>query len=122
MGASNGSAFLPLFAILGWLGLKTSWFPICAGETDVVTNVGLWKLALDLISEEEAPLGVARSLFVPIMFSVVRKKARPVLYVRLRERLLALAQALFCDLHFDGDERGNGLDESLDGLVDEQWI
>ena len=42
------------------------------GETGVATNVGLWKLALDLVSEEEAPLGVARSLSVQIMFPVVK--------------------------------------------------
>ena len=42
MEASNGSAFLPLLAILGWFGLKIYWFPNHVGETDVTTNVGLW--------------------------------------------------------------------------------
>ena len=36
-------------------------------------SVGLRKLALDLVQEEEAPLDMVRSLSVPIMFSVVRK-------------------------------------------------
>ena len=72
MEASNGSAFLPLFAILGWLGLKISWFPIRVGETEVATNVGHWKLDLDLVSEEEVSLGVAWSLSVPMTFPVVR--------------------------------------------------
>ena len=73
MEAPNGSAVLPLFAILGRIGLKTSWFPIHVGETDVATNVGIWKLTLDLVFEEEASLVVARSLSVPITFPVVRK-------------------------------------------------
>ena len=73
MVASNGSSFLLLFAVLGWLGLKISWFPIRGGETDVATNVGLWKLALDLVFEEEASLGVSWSLSVPITFPVVRE-------------------------------------------------
>ena len=60
-------------AVLGFLGLKKYSFPIRVGETDVATNIGLWKLALDLGSEEEAPLGVARSLSVPITFPVVRE-------------------------------------------------
>ena len=73
MGASNRSAFLPLFAILGWLGQKIYWFPIHVVETDMATNVGLWQLDLELLSEEEVSLGVARSLSVPIAFPVVRK-------------------------------------------------
>ena len=43
----------------------------------MATNVELPQLVLDLISEEEASLGVARSLFVPITFSVVRKRRVP---------------------------------------------
>ena len=73
MEALNGSAFLPLLTVLGLLGLKISWFPIRVGETDVATNVGLWQLPLDLVSEEEAPLGVARYPSVLVMFPVVRK-------------------------------------------------
>ena len=73
MEASIGSTFLPLLAVLELLGLKISWFPIRVGETDVATNVELPQLSLDLVSEEEASLGVARSLSVPIMFLVVRK-------------------------------------------------
>ena len=72
MEASNGSAFLPLLAVLELLGLKISWFPICVGETEVTTKLGLPQLALDLVSEEEASLGVARSLSVPITLPVVR--------------------------------------------------
>ena len=73
MEASNGSSFLPLFVILGWLGLKISWFPIHVQETDLATNVGVWQIALEIISEQEESLCVARSLSVPIMFLVVRK-------------------------------------------------
>ena len=50
MEASNGSAFLPLLALLESLGLKISWFPIHVGETDAATNIGLPQLALDLVS------------------------------------------------------------------------
>ena len=50
MEASNGSAFLPLLAILESLGLKISWFLIRVEETDKYTNFGLPKLALDRVS------------------------------------------------------------------------
>ena len=60
MEALNGLAFLPLLAVLEWLGLKISWFLICIGETDVAANVGLPQLALDLVSEEEVSLDTAR--------------------------------------------------------------
>ena len=73
----NGLAFLRLLAVLELLGLKISWFPIRIGEMDVATNVGRPQLALDLVSEEEASLGVARSLFVPITFPIVLKRRAP---------------------------------------------
>ena len=73
MEVSNGSAFLPLLAVLGWLGLKISRFPIRVGETGVDTNVGLCQIALDLVLEEEASLGVTRTLSVLITFPVVQK-------------------------------------------------
>ena len=50
MEESNGSAFLPLVAVLESLGLKISWFLIRVEETDKSTNFGLPKLALDLVS------------------------------------------------------------------------
>ena len=50
MEASNGSAFLPLLAVLELLGLKISWFQIRVEETAVDTKVGLPQLALDLLS------------------------------------------------------------------------
>ena len=49
MEAPNGSAFLPLLAVLELLGLKISWFPIRVGETDVTEKLGLLQLALDLV-------------------------------------------------------------------------
>ena len=57
--------------------------------------------------------------YVPISPENARARARRVRDVRLRERNLARAQNLLCDLHFGGDERGNGSDDSLDGWVDE---
>ena len=50
MEASNGSAFLPLLAVLESRGLKISWFLIRVEETDKSSNFGLPKLALDLVS------------------------------------------------------------------------
>ena len=49
MEASNGLAFLPLLAVLEFLGLKIYWCPIRIGETDVATNIGLPQLNLDLV-------------------------------------------------------------------------
>ena len=57
----------------GVVWTEISWLPIRVVETDVATNVGIWQLALDLVLEEEASLGVARSLSVPTTFPVVRK-------------------------------------------------
>ena len=39
--------------------------------------------------------------------------------VRLRQRHLEWAQTLLRNLQVDGDERGNGSDDFLDGWVDE---
>ena len=50
MEASNGSAFLPLLAVMDLLGLKMSWFPIRVGETEVTKKLRLPQLALDLVS------------------------------------------------------------------------
>ena len=47
MEASDGSAFLPLFVILGWLGLITSWFPKRAGEMELGLETGIGELNLD---------------------------------------------------------------------------
>ena len=49
MEALNGSAFLPLLAVLELLRLKISWFPIHVGETEVTMKPGLPQLALDLV-------------------------------------------------------------------------
>ena len=73
MEASNGSAFLPLLVVQELLGLKISLFTIRVGCMDVDMNGGLPQLALDLVSEEEASLGVARYLLIPITFPVVWK-------------------------------------------------
>ena len=50
MEASNSSAFLPLLAVLEWLGLKISWFLIRGGETVVTAKLALPQLVLDLVS------------------------------------------------------------------------
>ena len=50
MEASNGSAFLPLLAILESLGLEISWFLIRVEEMDESTNFGRPKIALYLVS------------------------------------------------------------------------
>ena len=72
MGASNGSEFLPLFAILGWLGLITSWLPKPARETELGLEPGLGKINLDF-SSELTYHGVELSLAVRLTFPGVRK-------------------------------------------------
>ena len=66
MGASNGSVFLPLFAILGWFGLITSWLSKRDGETLVLLELGLWELNTEFVLAELTPLGVA-----PLLLSAV---------------------------------------------------
>ena len=50
MEESNGSAFLPLLAVLESIGLKISSFLIRVEETVVATKVGLPQLSLDFVS------------------------------------------------------------------------
>ena len=57
--------------------------------------------------------------YVPSSPENERARARRVRAVCLRENRLARAQTLLRDLHFGGDEKGNGSDDSLDGWVDE---
>ena len=47
--ASNGSAFLPLLAVLELLLLKISWFLIHVGETEVTAKLEIPQLDLDLV-------------------------------------------------------------------------
>ena len=61
VGASNGSAFLLLFVILGWLGLMTSWFQKIAGETDILLKPGIWELNLEFVMAKLMSLGVVLS-------------------------------------------------------------
>ena len=69
MRASNGSTLLSLSTILpGCLGLTISWSLNCAGETEVTTKLGPCKLNMEFVLEEEASLGVAPSLSVPLTF------------------------------------------------------
>ena len=67
--AQHSHAFLKI--LLGCLELTISWSLNCAGETEVATNVELWKLDIVLVSEEEVSLCVALPLDVPITFPVV---------------------------------------------------
>ena len=123
MEALNGSAFLPLLVVLGSLGLKISWFPIRIVETDLATNVGLWQIrSRPCFGGRSVPwCGTVpfRPDYVPSSPKNVRARARRVRDIRLWERRLARAQSLLRDLHFDGDDQGNGSDESLDGWIDE---
>ena len=73
MEASNGSEFLPLFAILGWLGLKISWLPVRVGKTELGLETGLGELNLDL-SSDLMLRGVALSLLVRLTFPGVSRK------------------------------------------------
>ena len=73
MGASNGSSFLTLFAILGWLGLITSWFLKRAVDTEVLLKLGPWELNLEFILAEFTSLCMALSFSVRLTFPGVRK-------------------------------------------------
>ena len=123
MEALNGLAFLPLLVILGWLGLKIYWFPIRVGETDVDKNV-------EPLENHSRPRFRGRSVpwhckvpccpaYVPSSPENERARARHVCTVCLWENRLEWDQTLFRDLHFGGDEKGNGSDDSLDGWVHE---
>ena len=69
MRASNGSAVLSLLTILpGCLGLTISWSLKFGGETEVTTKLGLYKLNLKFVLEEEESLGVAPSLSMSLIF------------------------------------------------------
>ena len=73
MRALNGLALLSLLTILpGCLGLIIFWSLNCAGETEVTTNLGLYRLNMDFVLQEEASLDVAPPLSVPLTFSGVR--------------------------------------------------
>ena len=63
MGALNGLAFLPLFSILGWLGLITYWLTKCAGETELGLETEFGELNVKF-SLEITSHGVATPLTV----------------------------------------------------------
>ena len=63
---------VPFMILPGCLGLTISWSLNCTGKMEIPTNVGLWKLNIDLVLEEEASLGLALPLSVPITFPVIR--------------------------------------------------
>ena len=70
MEASNGSAFLPLLAVLELLGLKISWFLIRVEETDKSMNFWLPKLALDLVSMGQTTAWMAGLMNIGYNFCV----------------------------------------------------
>ena len=61
--------------------------------------------------------GCTKLLYVSKGF--ISARAPSIRYICLRERRLARDQAHLRDYQFNGDEQGNGLDDRLDGLVDE---
>ena len=79
MEALNGSAFLPLFEILRWLGLKISWFPVRIGETELPMQLGTWELNLEF-SSELISHGVATPLLAYITFPESPRKMRAQLH------------------------------------------
>ena len=68
----NGLAFLPLFAILGCLGLITSGFMKRAGEKELGLETGLWEINLEF-SLELTSRGVESYLPVRLTFPGVEK-------------------------------------------------
>ena len=119
MGASNCSAFLPLFSILGWLGLITSCFLNRSGETEVLLKLGLWELNLEFVLAEltshrrgTVPF---RAVYLPRSPENARATARRVRDVRLWEHRLTQAQHLLYDHHIGSDERVNWSDDEWGG-------
>ena len=95
MEASNGSAFLPLFVILGWLGLTISWFPVRVGETELPMQIGPWGLNLEF-SSELMFRDVALSLIVRLIFLEVPRKMCAQL--RTASVTLSLRSTVWCGL------------------------
>ena len=73
IGVLNGSAFLPLFAIMGRLGLITSWFPKRNGEVELRLEPGLGEFKLDFVLADLTSYGVDPPLTVQLTFSRVWK-------------------------------------------------
>ena len=92
MGVSNGSVFLPLFAILGGIGLITSWFPKRAGETELELETGIGELNLEF-SSELMYRGVASSLLSPLTFLGFLLKMR--VQLRATSVMLALGRTVW---------------------------
>ena len=75
MGASNSLTFVPLFTILRWLGLITSWLLKCAVEMKLGLETGIGELNLEF-SLELTSRGVESSLPVRLTFPGVTRKMR----------------------------------------------
>ena len=121
MEASNGSVFLPLLAILGWIGLTISWFLVQVGETELGLETGLGELNLEF-SPETMLHGVALSLIVWLTFPGAPRKMHAQL--RTASVTLSFGSTVWRRLkmyahHIGGDERVNPSDDDWDDLWDE---
>ena len=94
MEASNGSAFLPLLAVLELLGQTIYWFLIHVGETVVATKVGLPQLALDLVSEEEAIMNNGNNFRSGILLVVLVAEISLVVLVASLQSLFELLTSM----------------------------
>ena len=92
--ASNGSAFLPLFTILGWLGLITYWFPKRSGKMELGLDPRPGELNLEF-SSDFTNHGVEPSLPVRLNFPGVRKICAQ---LRAASVKLAFRSTVWCGL------------------------
>ena len=77
MGASSGSAFFALFAIMDRLGLIISCVPVRTGEMEVLLELGLGGFNLAVATEDLTSHGVDPSLPVRLTFLGVQKTRVP---------------------------------------------
>ena len=68
MGVSSGVLFLALFAMMDRLGLIISCVPVCAGDMEVLLELGIGGFNLAVDTAELTTHGVEPSLTVRITF------------------------------------------------------
>ena len=73
MGASSGSEFLALVAMMDRLGLIISWFPFRVGELEVLLKIGLGGVNLAVATAVLTSRGMEPSLPVRLTSLRVRK-------------------------------------------------
>ena len=118
MGASRGSAFLALVAIMDRLGLKIYWFPFRVGELELLLKIGLGGFNLAVATAVLTSCDVEPSL--PVQNTSLRMcaTARPVCDNLLRDHRLERIQSLSDSRHILRDKLVNRTDFALDDIWD----